>query len=591
MTTSDALKKSKGWISGAIAPFRKDGALQPFKLLSQDCKNLVKRYPSDWTVFNQLIVASSVYVFFTNLLPGLTFASDLYANTGENWGTIEVVLSTGLCGVIHSLFSLQPLNILGVTGPFSVLAENIYKLCENSFNVPFLPFMAWSLIHAGWMHCLLAFFNAHEWTMLYVTEFSCEIFSLLNSIIYFHKAVQELERAHADLPFEGFLYAIIGAIGTFILALFLSYAESWEPLFHRYIRIGLREYAAAISIIFFVGMHDVPKGRLHTSSNALVPSLPGRTHFYVEFWHLPVGWVFAALLPGAIITVLFFFDHEISSIICTIKRFGIRKPTGYSLDIALLGLTTALCGILGIPPANGLLPQAPLHSESLMHDVKDEFTEETVLDKHGLERTVQVPVQRVYEQRWSSFIHAAAILICIAPPLQLVLGLTPTSVLAGLFIFMGQQSLAANPILLRTFHMLTPPSELPKLPAGISSYWPIHAYTLFEIVMTVVVFIVTLTVAGPAFPIIIIALVPFRLLAMNKIWSPDVLRYVDRWACREGTPEDGEDERRASLASPVENEREISAVRDDGGDVEKGERGSGNSSGVEIDEAADGVKR
>lgn len=227
-----------------------------------------------------------------------------------------------------------------------------------------------------------------------------------------------------------------------------------------------------------------------------------------------------------------------------------------------------------------------------MHDVKGEFTEETVLDKHGLERTVQVPVQRVYEQRWSSFIHAAAILICIAPPLQLVLGLTPTSVLAGLFIFMGQQSLAANPILMRTFHMLTPPSELPELPAGISSYWPIHAYTLFEIVMTVIVFIVTLTIAGPAFPIIIIALVPFRLLAMNKIWSADVLRYVDRWACREGTPEDVEDERRASLVDQNENGGSIGAGMHDVGDVEKGERdGSGNSSGVQVDEGAHGVKR
>ena len=156
---------------------------------------------------------------------------------------------------------------------------------------------------------------------------------------------------------------------------------------------------------------------------------------------------------------------------------------------------------------------------------------------------------------------------------------------------MGQQSLAANPILMRTFHMLTPPSELPELPAGISSYWPIHAYTLFEIVMTVIVFIVTLTVAGPAFPIIIIALVPFRLLAMNKFWSPDVLRYVDRWACREGTPEDVEDERRASLVGQNEHVRDVGVARD-AGDVEKGDRGgSGNSSGVEVDEGLPGAKR
>lgn len=32
-------------------------------------------------------------------------------------------------------FSVQPLTVLGVTGPFSVLAENIYSLCVNSFNV------------------------------------------------------------------------------------------------------------------------------------------------------------------------------------------------------------------------------------------------------------------------------------------------------------------------------------------------------------------------------------------------------------------------------------------------------------------------
>ena len=32
-------------------------------------------------------------------------------------------------------FSIQPLTILGVTGPFSVLAENMYSLCIGSFNV------------------------------------------------------------------------------------------------------------------------------------------------------------------------------------------------------------------------------------------------------------------------------------------------------------------------------------------------------------------------------------------------------------------------------------------------------------------------
>ncbi|KAL6718686.1 hypothetical protein ACLMJK_002920 [Lecanora helva] len=528
--------------------------IQPLRLLRHDLHNLRARYVSDWTLFNQLVVASAVYVFFTNLLPGITFASDLYVLTGKSWGTVEVVFSTGLCGVVFSLFSIQPLTILGVTGPFSVLAENIYSLCSNSFNIPFLPFMAWSLIHAGWMHYILAIFNAHDWTMRYVTKFSTEVFSLLNSIIYFHKAVQELQRAHDALSFAAFLYAVIGAIGTMLVAIFLSTAESWKPLFHRYVRMGLAEYAAAISIIIFIGMPHVgelaslDKQTLQVSSHAFGPSSPDRSVFFVQFWHLPVSWIFAAIIPGGIITILFFFDHEVSSIICTIDRYGTRKPGGFAWDIVLLGTTTALCGILGIPPANGLLPQAPLHSESLLQGEKEEVT----IIVSGEEKIDVRETKRVYEQRWSAFLHAGAILIFVSPPLQYVLGLTPTSVLAGLFMFMGEQSLAVNPILYRFFYLLTPPSELPDLPESIKGYLGIHIYTITQVVVTTVVFIVTLTKGAPIFPVIIIALVPIRLLLMKKLWHRETLRFVDSWACRDGTPEDEED-RLAVTETPLQN--------------------------------------
>ena len=83
---------------------RVPSSIQPFRLLRQDLQSFRQRYISDWTVFNQLIIASAVYVFFTNLLPGITFASDLDVQTGKSWGTIEVVLSTGLCGVVFALY-------------------------------------------------------------------------------------------------------------------------------------------------------------------------------------------------------------------------------------------------------------------------------------------------------------------------------------------------------------------------------------------------------------------------------------------------------------------------------------------------------
>lgn len=74
-----------------------------------------------------------------------------------------------------------------------------------------------------------------------------------------------------------------------------------------------------------------------------------------------------------------------------------------------------------------------------MHDVKEEIP---VVDQQ-LEMNVETRVsRRVHEQRWSSFLAAAGILCFVTPPLMHVLGLTPTSVLAGLFLFMGEQSLS-----------------------------------------------------------------------------------------------------------------------------------------------------
>jgi hypothetical protein len=84
--------------------FSPGGNLRPFRLLKQDIRNIRTRYISDWSTFNQLVLASAVYVFFTNILPGITFASDLYVLTGKTWGTIEVVFSTGLCGLVFSLW-------------------------------------------------------------------------------------------------------------------------------------------------------------------------------------------------------------------------------------------------------------------------------------------------------------------------------------------------------------------------------------------------------------------------------------------------------------------------------------------------------
>ena len=68
-------------------------------------------------------------------------------------------------------------------------------------------------------------------------------------------------------------------------------------------------------------------------------------------------------------------------------------------------------------------------------------------------------------------------------------------------------------------------------------------YTALQIVITAIIFYVTLTDAAPAFPVIIIPFVPMKLFLVNKIWGRETLRFVGPWACTDGTTEDDEDRR------------------------------------------------
>ena len=54
-----------------------------------------------------------------------------------------------------------------------------------------------------------------------------------------------------------------------------------------------------------------------------------------------------------------------SSLLSQSERFHLAKPPSYHYDYAVLGLILVLCGLLGVPPGNGLIPQAPLHVRAL----------------------------------------------------------------------------------------------------------------------------------------------------------------------------------------------------------------------------------
>lgn len=55
-----------------------------------------------------------------SILPALAFSLDMFTKTGMQYGVNEVLLASVLGAVVFSLFSCQPLVIVGVTGPITV---------------------------------------------------------------------------------------------------------------------------------------------------------------------------------------------------------------------------------------------------------------------------------------------------------------------------------------------------------------------------------------------------------------------------------------------------------------------------------------
>ena len=51
----------------------------------------------------------------------------------------------------------------------------------------------------------------------------------------------------------------------------------------------------------------------------------------IEVWQ-----VFVAILPAFMLLVLFFFDHNVSSILAQSPRFGLKKPAGFETTFCVL---------------------------------------------------------------------------------------------------------------------------------------------------------------------------------------------------------------------------------------------------------------
>lgn len=486
-------------------------------------------YLSDWTdAFNWKVLSATLFIFFTSIGPAITFSLLLALETNDEIGAIEVLVATSITGVLFAVFAGQPLLIVGVTGPVAILSVNIYIVSEM-LGIKFIPFYAWSQIWGAAMLIVLAVFNACD-TLKFVTRFSCDIFGILIALLYLYTGIEGIARAldkqRADFGVS--LLQFIIAMGTFYTADTLSHASGWSSLNGKW-RGLINDYGATVAILVW---STVPAMAANRMEDGAIPKLyvpltfettSGRTWF-ADFSDIPVWGVFAAIVPGFIITVLFFFDHNVSSLLAQKSEYKLKKGDAFHLDFLVLGIGVLLTGLLGIPPTNGLIPQAPLHTKSLT------VTKRIVADA-GILAADRFEIVNVHEQRVSNLLQSLLIGLVCFRPFSDALREIPIAVLYGLFLYLGLSSFEGNEFAYRMYMICMDKKIRRRTPHPYASaqvkYPILRSYTLLQALLCGIIFGITFTPAGVIFPVLIAALVAVRSWGLSKWFTEDHLNLLD----------------------------------------------------------------
>ncbi|EPQ61561.1 Bgt-436-2 [Blumeria graminis f. sp. tritici] len=347
------------------------------------------------------------------------------------------------------------------------------------------------------IHWILAITNACN-HMRYVTQFSCDIFGFYVAFIYLQKGIQVLTRQDGKEPFYlSILIALLVLVVGYLCGL-----VGFSHLFQHYVRVLIKDYGTPITLVFFTGFVHI--GNLQNISLQTLPISKSFTpskdrDWLVPFWNANYSDVLLALPFAILLTILFYFDHNVSSLMAQGTEFPLRKPAGFHWDLFLLGLTTGIAGIIGVPYPNGLIPQAPFHTESLCvrHAAQ------------GLKGDDKVKVSRVVEQRVSNLAQGLLTLVTMTGPFLLILHLIPQGVLAGLFFLMDKSFIQSS----------EPLQHIRR-----SALWAFVAIQVFGFGAT---FAITQTIAAVGFPVIILLLIPLRVCLLPKWFTEDELRALD----------------------------------------------------------------
>ncbi|KAM0837672.1 hypothetical protein ACQ4PT_061496 [Festuca glaucescens] len=522
----------------------------PLRGITNDLRGRLTCYKKDWTGGFRAgirILAPTTYIFFASAIPVISFGEQLERSTDGVLTAVQTLASTALCGIIHSIVGGQPLLILGVAEPTVIMYTFMFSFAKDRDDLGPNLFLAW----AGWVcvwTAILLFSMAVLGACSIINRFTRiagELFGLLIAMLFMQQAIKGLvdefripERENIKalqfVPswrFANGMFAIVLSFGLLLTALRSRKARSWR-YGAGWLRGFIADYGVPLMVLVWTGVsyipHDsVPKGipRRLFSPNPWSPGAYDNWTVIKDMPHVPLMYIIGAFIPATMIAVLYYFDHSVASQLAQQAEFNLRKPPSFHYDLLLLGFLTLLCGLIGIPPSNGVIPQSPMHTKSLatlkhqilrnrlvatarqsmrqnaslsqlygsMQDAYQQIQTPLIYQQQSVkglnelkDSTVQLassmgnidaPVDEtvfdiekeiddllpmeVKEQRLSNLLQAVMVGGCVAA--MPLLKKIPTAVLWGYFAFMAIESLPGNQFWERILLLFTAPSRRYKV--------------------------------------------------------------------------------------------------------------------------------
>ncbi|KAG1338854.1 Boron transporter 1 [Cocos nucifera] len=344
----------------------------PLRGIKNDLQGRLMCYKQDWTGGFRAgirILAPTTYIFFASAIPVISFGEQLERNTDGILTAVQTLASTALCGIIHSIIGGQPLLILGVAEPTVLMYTFMFDFVKDRKDLGpklFLAWTGWVCVWTAFLLFLLAILGACSLINRF-TRLAGELFGLLIAMLFMQQAIKglvdEFRIPKRDNPsalefipswrFANGMFALVLSFGLLLTALRSRKARSW--------RYGteLRCYFAFWKLqSFSATIRFFPLGARYTILVLGTGPIP-------DMLNVPVLYILGAFIPATMIAVLYYFDHSVASQLAQQKEFNLRKPPSYHYDLLLLGFLTLLCGLIGIPPSNGVIPQSPMHTKSL----------------------------------------------------------------------------------------------------------------------------------------------------------------------------------------------------------------------------------